>query len=603
MPGVHLIGDWRGGLAHARASITPALDTLLHDERYRATVLLDDGAWLLAHTGYSEYPIQSFDLGDVRIVLEGRIYGLTPERLAQRLRELATLAFQRDDRREARLREWLLASDGDYVAILLHRTSGELRILTDALGRLPLYCHVSGNGLIVSRELRLIARLMGRLVFDRLALANFLLTGYLLGRRTWLEGVERLPPATLLEVDPTAPRARRHTLHAFNFEHKPHADMDARENAERLAKLFLASCRARHRPGVDTVLSLSGGFDSRAVGAGLVRCGIPFRCATFLDHVGNASADVPIARRLAALFGVPWSLVCLGPPTSRDALKLLRMKNGLNPLGMAFLLPFLGRIRAESEAEVSYMTGEMGTFTLPDPRPARALASVREVAALLVRQYLKLSLPEVSALTGLDAADIQADLEDLIAAYPEQDLQQKYVHFIRSERALKWHSEAEDRNRCYFWDVTPFSSLAFFQHATGCPDDQKSSYGLYREFLLRLMPATAEIEHAGLGLPITSERFRSAARVAALAAAHPEWRARLGGAVGAPPTYRGDSPVLRDLRRQLATCGALAESISVPAAAAILEQAGHHTAEQLDHLFTVTSTIEDLATGASVLER
>jgi asparagine synthase (glutamine-hydrolysing) len=199
-----------------RASLAAALDALLHDERYRATVLLDGGAWLLAHTDYPEYPIQSFDLGDVRIVLEGRIYGLTPKRLAQRLRALAALAFQPDDGREARLRDWLLGSDGDFVIVLLHRGSGELRILTDALGRLPLYCHVSGSGLLVSRELRLIARLLGRLAFDRLALANFLLTGYLFGRRTWLEGVERLPPATLLEADPAARRVRRHTLQAFN---------------------------------------------------------------------------------------------------------------------------------------------------------------------------------------------------------------------------------------------------------------------------------------------------------------------------------------------------------------------------------------------------
>ena len=107
----------------------------------------------------------------------------------------------------------------------------------------------------------------------------------------------------------------------------------------------------------------------------------------------------------------------------------------------------------------------------------------------------------MSALTGTDPAEILADLEGYLSSYPERDQRQKYAHFFLCERAMKYHSEAEDRNRCYFWGVTPFSSLDFFQYATGCPDDQKSSYGLYREFLLRIMPSVAAIEHSGLGVP------------------------------------------------------------------------------------------------------
>jgi hypothetical protein len=64
-----------------------------------------------------------------------------------------------------------------------------------------------------------------------------------------------------------------------------------------------------------------------------------------------------------------------------------------------------------------------------------------------------------------------------------------------------------------------------------------------------------------------------------------------------------DSLVVRGLGEQIEHCDALGEYFSVSAATTILERSGEHTMEQLDHLFTATSIVEDLVTGTSVLER
>ena len=87
-------------------------------------------------------------------------------------------------------------------------------------------------------------------------------------------------------------------------------------------------------------------------------------------------------------------------------------------------------------------------------------------------------------------ADV-AELRDHVSSYPERDFVQKYVHFVTCERIFKWLTEGEDRNRCFFWSATPYSSFEFFESAMRCPDEQKSYYGLYREFLLQLSPAGA----------------------------------------------------------------------------------------------------------------
>jgi asparagine synthase (glutamine-hydrolysing) len=330
---------------------------------------------------------------------------------------------------------------------------------------------------------------------------------------------------------------------------------------------------------------------------------MPFRCATFLDHAGNAAPDVPIARQLAALFDVPWDCYRLGPPHPRDVVKLLRMKSGMNPLGMAFLLPFLEAVRKSAATPVQLITGEMGTFTLPDPRPARRFTGPRDLVDHVIIENHRLPLDDVASLTGIAAGDLVADLERHVLAYPENDCRQKYVHFRVCERAFNWHGEAEDRNRCYFWTTSPFYGSRFFRAAMGCPDEQKARYGLYRDFLHRLSPAAAGIPHAGLGVAISSRSFTTVSGIAALLGARPAAREALARRLGRADGYGPDTAVVRCLRRQLATCEALADYLSPAALARVVDASPRYTREQLDDLLTVTSIIEDLTTGATTLER
>jgi hypothetical protein len=61
--------------------------------------------------------------------------------------------------------------------------------------------------------------------------------------------------------------------------------------------------------------------------------------------------------------------------------------------------------------------------------------------------------------------------------------------------------------------------------------------------------------------------------------------------------------VVRCLRQQVAACGPLADYLSPTVLARVVDASAQHTRAQLDQLFTVTSIIEDLATGSTVLEQ
>ena len=595
-----LFCDARARVADRASAISTALGSVLHDERYATRILWRDDVHFLGFTGYPEYPLASHRLGDFVVHVEGQLYGRSRPALEGRMGELADLMTADGSDRE--LAAWLLDSDGDFVICLRHQITGAVRILTDVLGRLPLYYHRTPDTLVVSRELRFIAKVMRDLRFDRMAIAQHLLTGHPLGSRTLIDGVQRLAGATFIRISGDGREVRVTNLHRLDVERKTRAGRDARENAHELAALFVEACKVRAVPEHPTVISMSGGFESRALAAGFHAAAIRFGCATFLDHTGHAAPDVPVAEKIAQLFASPWRLVRLDPPRRRDVLKLLRMKSGMNPLAMSFVLPFLETIRAQWGPALHLGTGQLGQTVTWNLAPPISLARPRDMADYVIAQSQKLPLDLVARLTMLSEAEIVSELEDLLHSYPERDLQQKLAHFALSERALKWHSEGEDRDRCYVWTTTPFAGTRHFFAAMSCPDDQKRHYGLFREFLLRLSPGAAAIEHAGIGTAITSARFRIDAKVLSLLAQRPDLGAGVTAARAPRDAYRGDSTVMQLLREQLASCPLLFEYLAKPVLEDIVQRCTEHSWDRMDLLFTITSVIEDLGCGRSVLE-
>lgn len=194
------------------------------------------------------------------------------------------------------------------------------------------------------------------------------------------------------------------------------------------------------------------------------------------------------------------------------------------------------------------------------------------------------------------------EIRDQLSSYSEEDWRQRYVHFVIAERGMKWQSEGEDRNKCYFWSATPFSAVRFFDYAMACPDEQKSRFELYREFLQALSPAAAAVEYAGIGAPVASDKFRVAAKALALLGERIDFRRTVEKAARSPDGYSGNSMIMNCIRRQMDSCDFIFDYLSPAAMRRIVDASAEHSKEGVQNLFTITSTMEDLATGASVLE-
>jgi asparagine synthase (glutamine-hydrolysing) len=441
-------------------SVLHALSSIAYDKGYRQEILLIDHSCVVACNRYPNYPVKIFNDDNFWICIEGRIYGKEDRIVKKELSELLDYVFSDyvDDmyivkgNRNNKLVNWLLKTDGDFIIYALDRKNMDLIIINDILGRLPLYYYYDNHlGLIISREIQFAANLIeynnGKSdKFDRMAVAQFLLCGYTLGKRTLLRDVYRMEPGSIIRLYNYNKEINIDNVYYFNFEDKEYANENVDTSASKLVSLFNEACK--NRANLDTakknILSLSGGFDSRCILVSLSKNKIPCSAVTvarpsWSPIVGNKS-ETEIAQILANKFGAEWeSYPSPIQPTSEDLCKLLESKQGLSYIGYSFLLPFLYMIRENHTATITFFTGHGGDAALPDLTPTIKLHNLDDLINYIIsRPTANVSLPlcEVASAVGIDKSQIVAEIKKILSSYPEKSLEQKYVHFLIYERVL-----------------------------------------------------------------------------------------------------------------------------------------------------------------------
>lgn len=587
MPGISLAYRFSGPLPDT----TAALASLAYFPSYIRQTLIDSDTRLLASVRYSDYPVTTFEQGAWQVVMDGRIYDKPEPQVRAELLKLAERLFEPDGR-DALVR-WLLGTDGEFVITLYNRVTHQLALFNDALGRLSLYYHANSQELLISRDIRFVASLMQNRRFDRMALAQYLLLGFPFAQRTLFEDVELLPPASLIRVSPQG--VQREQVHVFNFDHQAHRNQSIQQNAEALTELIYTAARHRSDDQHSNVLSLSGGRDSRTIGAVLRNLNIPFTTATMLDYYKTAQGDADLAGEAAKLLGAQWNLMELGPTFGKLALQLLTIKSGLCGLRLCDILPFFEGIQQRAAGPVYYLTGDGGA-KLSDQRPARHVSDVDDLVNFVASRHQRASVNTAAEVTGIPRGDILDEMRARFNSYPEKDMAHKHVHFMIYERAPRFGYESEDRNRCYFWSQSPLYALPFVQYIMNCSNEQKANYALYSAFMSHISPEAANLTEENVGLPITSQRYRlkhGVKRMLMGAVSRSPALVRVAkNFIGRTNPYESDHRILKCLRDQLHNSPSVAEYLSVPAVEKMLANPQSYSKEEMQLLLTIGSAIE-----------
>jgi len=579
-----------------------SLNTVLHDSGYRSELLYSDDSFEIGVSGYSEYPIREFRDERYRLILEGHIYGIDDSLLEADLFRLCRLTMCQEITSSSQIADWLLTHDGDYLIVVVDTKTSQAAIVNDSLGRLPVYWSESQNAVVVSREIGVVISQLRISELDRLALSEQLLFGFCLSDRTPFQGISRLAPSTLLRFGFSENACDSVHVHSLSLDIEPH-DLTLSETSARLVELFTDACRKQAASDGNNVLSLSGGLDSRAVAAGLRQAGVDFRAATFQTASGSAAGDAYYASEIAKLLNIDWELIQLPEYRGRDIDVILRQKQGLISVGMAFDVPFMRRLTDSLGRNTIYFSGDGGDKLLPNLVPSRRFTSIRSLAKYTIERNYVMPPAIVARLTRISPTEIIDDLEAVMELYPEESMGKKYVHFMIFERGMKWLFEGEDRNRCSFWSCTPFYSVPFFNLAMSCGRRTKKNHRLYSSFLSALSPELASLPDANRGAAVTSSEYRRKLTTISLLSRSPRIMRWIKSKLHQQKGYAHDSSPVRILRNQFEQCSGLTSYLDEACLADIIQTPELISTEMFDNLLTITTIIEKLSGSCDFLSR
>jgi len=213
--------------------------------------------------------------------------------------------------RQSRDLSFLADIDGYFCAAIYDTSTSKVHLITDRYGLRRLYWTVCGSLLVWSSELKAMLALPDfRPRIDPQAVTEFLNVGYLLENRTWFQGVELLPSATVLTWDADKGTIDRHRYWWWD-QIKPFAGkIDEEQVVEELARLFIDAVERRSGQGERVGLTLSGGLDSRAILAAMPDRGYPVQVVTYGQ---SGCDDIRIAAMAAQVKGAVHRVVELGP--------------------------------------------------------------------------------------------------------------------------------------------------------------------------------------------------------------------------------------------------------------------------------------------------
>jgi hypothetical protein len=197
-------------------------------------------------------------------------------------------------------------SEGEFVSILMEPDGGRLTIINDRFAVRAMFIVSVADAVYFCSNLALLTRLVPvRLEPDPLGILQIFTYHHTLTPRTHLSGVQRLYPASRVDLENGAIRQTQY----WTLRHQPDESLDPAEYARHTVQAFRRGLIKKIRRAPRGFMSLSGGLDSRLVAAVASReCG--YFAFTMSSDTGRPDTpDVCVARRVAARLGVEHRVV------------------------------------------------------------------------------------------------------------------------------------------------------------------------------------------------------------------------------------------------------------------------------------------------------
>jgi hypothetical protein len=234
---------------------------------------------------------------------------------------------------------------------------------------------------------------------------------------------------------------------------------------------------------------------------------IPFSTIT-MTNKGSAKEN-ETAQQVAGLFKAEWNPTIVDPPTGKDFYSLLKLKEGMNNLSTATLLPFYVQLQKKYGYNINFITGDRGDkMILQYDNPIKKCSNIHDLLNYILDEHSAINIDEVCLLVNIHKDDLLNGIIELLKSFPEQSYSQKYIHLRAIEKSHKLAFQGEDRLRKYFWTYSLLTSIPFVLYLFNCSDKAKKMHKLFVALLESYSKEAANITYVNYKSPLISIRAK-----------------------------------------------------------------------------------------------
>ncbi|MBL4862407.1 MAG: hypothetical protein JKY09_05250 [Crocinitomicaceae bacterium] len=490
MPGIILtsrIAPERVETAAQQLKFTPSYSHETH--------ISEDELTLISNR-YDNYPIRQFKVDELHFYFEGYIYNRSDEDVINEVKS-ALLDSKYDV-----LANKISSYDGEFFMIVVNKQKQIVHLFNDSWGRLPVYIYENEQEKIVSREIKFITSIVDQLNYDPISVANNLMFGYSLGHKTIWQGVRKMAPHSIITIDLNSNKLGDRNFFDLKFNNENNSKD---ELAEEILQKIETSLDHRIQKLPQPSLSLSGGLDSRLIAACLKKINRSIPLTTYSSYDQSTNPDIKSGSQIVKQLGFEnlHELIPLRNTEIKDLFLLADIKQGLNFLGMSFIIPYYQYL---SDKNYSTITGDGGDKFLVDLTPPKKIKSEQQLINCILKYNSTCSIEEAAQLANVTPKEIIDHLKTHLNNYPVEDYNLKYAHFIVKERGINWLFEGEDRNRYFSWSTSPFYNPELIQLCLKYPMNAKRYGQLFLKLFNKLPGNLASILNPNWMLPLNDQK-------------------------------------------------------------------------------------------------
>lgn len=386
--------------------------------------------------------------------------------------------------------------NGEFVIVILDLANNKLHLINDRYGLRPVYYAIINNELFFASEIKAILEnkeLEKRLNYD--SIADHFSYGYILGNKTFFEGIYVLPHASFFTWNNGDLEKDRYWDYEYKSDNSLTEDMIVKE----LAIIFKNAVKRRVSPGHKCLISLSGGLDSRMIVAALSEDVDKADVGAFTFGLKNCD-EISIAKKVSKKAKIKHTIVEYKPENLiSSSNSSVYLTDGQNLLSMGFLVYSYRKL--EQDVDI-FLQGFANDVMLGGRNLKPEVFNSKNEEDLFA--YLHRPLPErlfsrsfAAKLHGKNVESLKLALGSIKADCTAN----KADCFVLQNKVRRGTSMGSVINRNYAEEAAPTFDNDYIDFILRIPPEYRRNYRIYSKLMKAMSPELCKIKYQYTMLP------------------------------------------------------------------------------------------------------